>query len=81
MVKRSVAERLPGLEENVIRQLVAYAIAGAGIDNMDRVLKRVNETELARLRALFESWKGDRSSSSFYDTLFSTYGYTCEEVG
>lgn len=81
MIKKNVAETLPGLEENVLRQLVAYAIASAGIDNMDRILKRINDTELARLRGLLESWKGDRSSSSFYNTLFSTYGYTCEEVG
>lgn len=67
-------------DENTLRNLIIYAIAGAGFDNMQPFLKRFNTESLERFHDTFAQWIGNRTRSEFYQTLFEDYGYECEDV-
>ncbi|KAH7707240.1 Protein DEL-7 [Aphelenchoides avenae] len=68
------------MDERAIRLIVAYAISGAGFDNVDKIIKKVTVDNQMRLSRLFRKWVGKRSYEAFYKTLFETYGYQCDEL-
>lgn len=68
------------LDEDGIRHMAAYAIAGAGIGDMEKILQKFTAANRMRLNRLFRKWLGKRSYEVFYKTLFETYGYRCDEV-
>ncbi|KAH7689538.1 Protein DEL-8, partial [Aphelenchoides avenae] len=68
------------MDEESIRQMVAYAIAGAGVHDMEKILKKFTVDSRMRLTRLFRKWVGKRSYEVFYKTLFETYGYRCDEA-
>lgn len=75
-LKRHVGEVGP----DEMRNLLAFAVGGAGLDNMDPLLDKLTDSDLLRLQQLFLQWTGGRSLPVFYDMLFNRYGYTCNEV-
>lgn len=76
----NVLKYLPNITEDMFRKLVAYAIAGAGFGNMEKVLNSVSEQELLELDRMFDLWLGGRNLSTFFHALFDDYGYTIDEV-
>lgn len=67
-------------EEKGIRELVAYAIAGAGFHNMEKYVDKFSTDDRDRLARLFLKWLDGRSLVGFYRTLFERLNYTCREV-
>lgn len=67
-------------EEKGIRELVAYAIAGAGFHNMEKYVKTFSLDDRNRLGKLFRKWLDGRDLVGFYRTLFERFNYTCREV-
>ncbi|KAH7707768.1 Protein DEL-7 [Aphelenchoides avenae] len=68
------------MNEQDIRHMVAYAIAGAGIRDMEDVLKPLTVASQMRLNRLFRKWLGKRSYEAFYKTMFEMNGYRCDEM-
>ncbi|KAH7707770.1 Protein DEL-7 [Aphelenchoides avenae] len=68
------------LDEDGIRHMAAYAIAGAGIGDMEKILQKFTAANRMRLNRLFRKWLGKRSYESFYKTMFETNGYRCDEM-
>ncbi|KAH7696504.1 Protein DEL-7 [Aphelenchoides avenae] len=67
-------------EEKGIRELVAYAIAGAGFHNMEKYVDKFSTDDRDRLARLFLKWLDGRSLVGFYRTLFERLNYTCREL-
>lgn len=63
-----------------MRHLLAYTIASAGWNNADHILRNVSTRELDELEKLLYIWMDGRSVADFFETLFGTYGYRCDEV-
>uniref|UniRef100_A0A915DD72 Uncharacterized protein n=1 Tax=Ditylenchus dipsaci TaxID=166011 RepID=A0A915DD72_9BILA len=79
MVIRDIGKKLPRMDRITLARLMAFAIAGAGFNNVDTVLKQVTPDEMTKLSSLFRRWKGSRTLVEFYKDLFEKYGYKCEE--
>ena len=75
-----VLYHLPGLDNESANALIAFAIAGAGFDNMGTLTDTWSSAEVSRLSVYFKRWKNSRSYLEFYNTLFNQYGYQCDEV-
>ncbi|KAH7694141.1 Na+ channel, partial [Aphelenchoides avenae] len=83
LVRQDIRDRLgPAgalLSETEIRQLVAYAIAGAGFHNMERTVEKYTEEEFTKFSQLFNQWLGGRNVVTFFRYLFERMGFTCKE--
>ncbi|KAH7719715.1 Protein DEL-7 [Aphelenchoides avenae] len=73
-----IRKRMPYLDRVTIGKLVTYAIAGAGLDNVDPDVHFITPY-IGRLDALFRRWKGRKTHAEFYRDLFETNGYKCEQ--
>lgn len=80
LVMNELRQRIGRINPADVRSLMAYAIGGAGIDNMDPILDKLTTEDILRTRDLFNRWMGDRNLTVFYETLFKSYGYKCHEV-
>lgn len=67
-------------DKESIRKLVAYAIAGAGFQNMDKYVKEFTVDDLDRLNRLFRKWLDGRKVVAFFRLLFERLNYSCNEV-
>lgn len=80
LVLEDVRRHLPNISRTRFRRLVAYAVAGAGFDNMDKIVRDLGEDDLQRLKVLLKKWMGSRNHSAFFQTLFGDYGYTYDDA-
>lgn len=82
LVKRDLLERLPGLNEALIRDVLIYAMAGAGfdVDAAKDLLNNASEAHLSDIKTHLHTWRNGRNPREFYQTLFEAYGYTCEDM-
>ncbi|KAH7696739.1 Protein DEL-7 [Aphelenchoides avenae] len=67
-------------DKESIRKLVAYAIAGAGFQNMDKYVKEFTVDDLDRLNRLFRKWLDGRKVVAFFRLLFERLNYSCNEL-
>uniref|UniRef100_A0AC35G563 Uncharacterized protein n=1 Tax=Panagrolaimus sp. PS1159 TaxID=55785 RepID=A0AC35G563_9BILA len=80
LVRNDILYHLPGLDESSIKNLITFAIGGAGFDNMGTIVETWGSAEISRLSIYFKRWKNSRSYMEFYETLFNQYGYQCSEL-
>lgn len=76
-----IKEKVAGVQNIDIRKLVAYAIAGAGMQYASEyVTRRVSDEEMDALKLQFRQWLNGSDPKEFYRKLFVKNGYRCEEV-
>ncbi|KAH7716190.1 Protein DEL-7 [Aphelenchoides avenae] len=82
LVRRDLLERTPGLSEMLTRDILVYAMAGAGLDfdAAKDLLNNASEAHLCEVKTLFHKWRNGRNPREFYQTMFEAYGYTCEDM-
>lgn len=79
-LKHDIALRLPVRNASTYRDLLTYATVSAGFHVGKEALCNKSPAELHGLKRMFDIWRDERDLTSFYDTLFNQYGYTCDEV-
>uniref|UniRef100_A0A914NGH7 Uncharacterized protein n=1 Tax=Meloidogyne incognita TaxID=6306 RepID=A0A914NGH7_MELIC len=85
LILKDINRRLPRMDRVTIGRLISFAIAGAGFSNVGQFMRRrikenISDHQTQHLYSLFRRWRGYRSLSEFYDTLFNKYGYTCKDL-
>lgn len=80
LVAARIRRLLPALESDELRKLVAYAIMGAGMINVHRLLDDLPKEGFDRIRRHFRTWLDGRDVNEFYSELFEANGYKCREV-
>lgn len=78
-MRKHLGRWMPKNEEG-IRELAAYAIAGAGFQNMDKYVEKFTVDDRNRLARLFRKWLDGRNLIAFFRLLFERLNYTCSEV-
>lgn len=68
------------MNETRIRQLLEYAIAGAGFHNVEKIVAKFTQEDKARLSRLFRKWVDGRAYETFFKLLFERYAYRCRDV-
>lgn len=63
-----------------MRKLIAYAIAGAGVGNMESIINKIPPKQREEMEDLLKTWRGSRSLYAFYTNLLERNGYTCDDV-
>ncbi|KAH7709779.1 Protein DEL-7 [Aphelenchoides avenae] len=68
------------MNETRIRQLLEYAIAGAGFHNVEKIVAKFTQEDKARLSRLFRKWVDGRAYETFFKLLFERYAYRCRDL-
>lgn len=80
-VTADIKEKLAGAQNVDVRKLVAYAIAGAGMQYASaEILSKVSDEEMDALKVQFRQWLNGSKPKDFYRNMFVTNLYRCEEV-
>lgn len=80
-VMEEIADSVPEADNVTAALMLAYVIADAGFANMDKKLRPLDAAEHERIQQLIMRWRGGASALEFYQSLFGTHGFKCQEVG
>uniref|UniRef100_A0A7E4VKZ7 Sodium channel protein Nach n=1 Tax=Panagrellus redivivus TaxID=6233 RepID=A0A7E4VKZ7_PANRE len=68
----------PNLEEDLARDVIAYFVAGNGLENMDDI-PYYNASYLRNLSSIYRDWSRGYTTLEFFDRIQSKFGYKCED--
>ncbi|KAE9548829.1 hypothetical protein FO519_007965 [Halicephalobus sp. NKZ332] len=80
LVRRDIETRISGMDNTSMNQLIAFAVAGAGFDNMSPAISNFTDADINRVNSYFHRWRGTRSYSTFFRQLFEDFGYSCNKL-
>ncbi|KAE9550848.1 hypothetical protein FO519_005929 [Halicephalobus sp. NKZ332] len=77
-ILKNIRSLIPHLDEDTCRDLIAYFVAGSGLENMDEVPYN-NASYNRYLSDLFNTWSRGYSPGDFFHIIQTNYGYQCQD--
>ncbi|KAH7719792.1 Protein DEL-7, partial [Aphelenchoides avenae] len=79
-LEADVAQRVGDLPNATKRNLMVFAMAGAGFRYFEGYLKKWNASYVEELSVMFDTWRGNSTTSEFYRFMFEENGLQCEKM-
>lgn len=80
LAREDMTRRSGSLSNETRRDLMVFAMAGAGFRYFESYVKRWRRCRIEGLTKLFHTWRGNRSVTEFYQFMYEDNGVRCENV-